>query len=498
MNDLPEGWVACRLGDVIRVQNGYAFPSKDFREDGVPLIRQSNLGGDRISLDKCVYLEAKYLKLKSDFILRKGDVLIGMSGSVGKLCVCDLDQPALQNQRTGKIIPRSIDLLSWRFIFEFLRTIEVQLLEKGKGLGVQNVSASDIESLPFRLPPSSEQHRIVKKLEELLTKVEVSQKRLAKIPGILKRFRRSVLAAACSGRLTEDWCKRNPAVESGLDLLSRIKEQRLLGAQTAKERRQILEAFGQHGFRSADVKNGFDDIPETWVGCLVGQVGTVCNGSTPSRKLGEYWGGGIPWVSSGEVRNNTIAATRETISELGYANSSVRMLPKGSVLLAMIGEGKTRGQSAILEIEATINQNIAAVILEHGFVSSQFLWRWFQLQYESTRERGGGSGPKALNCQRVRELPFVLPPLAEQSEIVRRVEALFKVADQIEARYRKAQGEVDRLSQSILAKAFRGELVPSEAELARREGREYEPAPELLNRIAKHDPGSRKTQQRIR
>jgi type I restriction enzyme S subunit len=485
VSELPEGWVACRLGDVIRVQNGYAFPSKDFREDGVPLIRQSNLAGDRISLAKCVYLEAKYLELKPEFILRKGDVLIGMSGSLGKLCVCDLDQPALQNQRTGKIIPRSIDLLSWRFIFEFLRTIEVQLLEKGKGLGVQNVSASDIESLPFRLPPSSEQHRIVAKLEQLLGKVDACQMRLAKVPVLLKRFRQSVLAAACSGRLTTDWRARNAAGKSGIHLLNGIKEQRLLGAQTAKEKKQILEAFGQQRFHSADVENVVDDIPETWVGCVVGQIGTVCNGSTPSRRRTEYWAGGIPWVSSGEVRNNSIRTTRETISDLGYENSSVRMLPTGAVLLAMIGEGKTRGQSAILEIEATINQNIAAVTLEHGLVSAEFLWRWFQLQYESTRERGGGSGPQALNCERVRELPFVLPPTLEQEEIVRRVEALFKLAELIETRYRKAQSEVDKLTQSILAKAFRGELVPTEAELARRVGRDYEPASVLLERIGK-------------
>jgi transposase-like protein len=317
------------------------------------------------------------------------------------------------------------------------------------------ISKSDLERIEVPLPPLNEQRRILAMLEESLGKVNACQKRLAKISTILKRFRQSVLAAACSGRLTADWRQRNPAVESAPDLLNRIKEQRLIGAQTAKDNRQILEAFRQHGSSYADVENGFDDIPERWVSCLVGQVGTVCNGSTPSRKCAEYWGGLIPWVSSGEVRNNLIRSTRETISEVGYENCSVRLLPKGSVLLAMIGEGKTRGQSAILEIEVTINQNIAAVTLEHGLVSSEFLWRWFQLQYESTRERGGGSGPQALNCERVRELPFVLPPREEQQEIVRRVEALFKFADEIEARYQKAQAQVDKLAQSILAKAFR-------------------------------------------
>ena len=149
----------------------------------------------------------------------------------------------------------------------------------------------------------------------------------------------------------------------------------------------------------------------------------------------------------------------------------------------MIGEGKTRGQAAVLKIDATVNQNVAAVMLTHGLVESIFLWRWFQLQYEATRERGSGSGPQALNCQRVRELPFVLPPLAEQREIVRRVEALFVLSDRIEGRYKEARRLVGRISESILAKAFRGELVRPEAELAEAEGGLFESAEELLNRI---------------
>jgi type I restriction enzyme S subunit len=148
----------------------------------------------------------------------------------------------------------------------------------------------------------------------------------------------------------------------------------------------------------------------------------------------------------------------------------------------MIGEGKTRGQTAILKIEATINQNMAAVILRHGLLVPEYLWRWFQFQYEVTRERGSGSGPQALNCQRVRELPFCLPPLAEQFEIVRRVESLFKVADELDSRHKNACAQVDLLSQSILGKAFRGELVPTKAELARKEDREFESASSLLER----------------
>jgi type I restriction enzyme S subunit len=345
------------------------------------------------------------------------------------------------------------------------------------------VSFDQIGGFQIPIPPLAEQRRIVVKLELLLGKVSSSQQRLSRVPGLLKRFRQSVLAAACSGRLTADWREENETNDTGRELLSQIKAARLKLASTAKEEGQIEAAFDSSVPEVTEVELGFDSLPETWTSCRIGTVGSVCNGSTPSRQQLSFWEGEIPWVSSGEVRNNLITFTRERITKAGFDGTSVRLLPRGTVLLAMIGEGKTRGQSAILEIEATINQNIAAVVISHGMLDPTFLWRWFQMRYEATREQGSGSGPQALNCQRVRELPFVLPPLAEQHEIVRRVEKLLAFADQIEARLKHAQAHVGRLTQSLLAKAFRGELVPTEAELARREGRRYESASELLERI---------------
>jgi type I restriction enzyme S subunit len=186
----------------------------------------------------------------------------------------------------------------------------------------------------------------------------------------------------------------------------------------------------------------------------------VSNGSTPPRANPAFWDGSISWVSSGEVQNNHIAKTRERITQSGFQQSSLKLLSKGTVLLAMIGEGKTRGQTAILDIKATINQNIAAVDLSHGLVVPEFLWLWFQLQYQQTRERGAGNGPKALNSQAVRDLPFVLAPLLEQREIVRRVKKALAYSDKLSAEVQQAVELVVRLDRAVLEKAFRGELVP--------------------------------------
>ena len=362
-----------------------------------------------------------------------------------------------------------------RYVLHFIASQFQTLNNNTRGTGIPHVDPEVFWNLEIPLAPLDEQRRIVAKLETLLSKVDASQQRLAKIPVLLKRFRQSVLAAACSGRLTADWREENPNIEPAKILLARIKEKRLALVKTQKEKTQIEEVFDERSLRDDEGDVGLDDIPDTWLSCRIGAIGGVCNGSTPSRKTSEFWGGKIPWVSSGEVRNNLISETRERITKAGYEGSSMRLLPRDSVLIAMIGEGKTRGQTAVLKIEATINQNIAAVILDHGLVASEYLWLWFQLQYEATRERGGGSGPQALNCQRVRELPFVLPPFTEQREIVQRLEGLFAVADQIEARFRKAQSYVDKLTESLLAKAFRGDLVPQNPN--------DEPAEALLERL---------------
>jgi type I restriction enzyme, S subunit len=482
MSNIPSTWTTCVLEDLLIALESGSRPKGGVRGiiSGIPSIGGEHVTyGGSFDLSSVRYVPEDFAKRMSKGQLALHDILVVKDGATtGKTAFVDRLFPfdkAVVNEHV--FICRATELIDPRFLFRYLWSREGQerILENFKGSAQGGINQTFVAQTAVPLAPLNEQHRIVPKLEELLGKVDACQKRLDKIPATLKRFRQSVLAAAHSGRLTTDWRKENPEVESGEVLLTRIRQARLTAAASTKERNQIAEAFENERLFASDEELGFDTIPDSWTSCRIGAIGTVANGSTPSRKQDNFWGGDIPWVSSGEVHNNIITATRERISKAGYESSSVRLLPRGTTLLAMIGEGKTRGQSAVLQIEATINQNIAAIIITHGFVRPEFLWRWFQFQYEATREHGSGSGPQALNCQRVRELPFALPPLPEQQEIVRRVEELFALADQIEARYKKAKAHIDKLTQSILAKAFSGELVPQDPN--------DQPADELLKQI---------------
>jgi type I restriction enzyme S subunit len=502
-NELPQGWIMAKLDEVVSSALGGDW-GKGAEELTEGLARVRVIRGTEFKTwrdNRGTSAAERYVKISSleKRRLRKGDLVLEVSGGgpnqpVGRTVL--IDDEALNRTDAPLICSNFFRLL------RFYPEIEPQFLShfldysyargefddfQTETTNLRNLNVTEfLGKTEVTLAPHAEQRRIVAKLEKLLDRMETCQRRLAKIPTLLKRFRQAILSAACSGRLTADWREKNLNLESGATLLARIKEERLKTAVSAKEKRQIVEPLQEERLALDEDELGFDSVPRSWFACRIGAIGTVVNGSTPSRKQEKFWDGKIPWVSSGEVRNTIISSTRERITKAGFEGSSVRLLPRGTVLLAMIGEGKTRGQSAILQIEATINQNIAAILIPHGLVSSEFLWRWFQLQYEATRERGGGSGPQALNCQRVRELPFVLPPLAEQQEIVRRVENLFALADRIESRFAAGRKQVGSITQAILAKAFRGELVPTEFDLANAEGRTFESAEELLKKIGRN------------
>lgn len=432
MSKAPTGWVTCTLGEVIKVKNGYAFPSQAFRKDGVPLVKQSNLDGNRVSLAKCVYLDPDWLTTKTDYILKQNDVLIGMSGSVGKLCIYDLTTPALQNQRTGKIVPLSKEQTEWRFVWEYLKTVEQQLLEKGKGMGVLNVSATDIESLLFPLPPLNEQRRIMAKLEEVLAKVDASQERLARIPVILKRFRQAVLAAACSGRLTADWREK-------------------------------------YGFAESE------ELPEGWQRVSLREL---CDGFQYGTSTKSEPSGKVPVIRMGNIQNGKIDWTN-----LAYTSDAVEIkkyrLNPGDVLFNRTNSPELVGKTAIYRGEQpAIFAGYLIKIKNRSELDSEYLnycLNSFQAKKWCQQVKTDGVSQSNINAQKLADYEINFPPLPEQQEIVRRVESYFTLIDQLEARYHNAKTHIDRLTQSILAKAFRGELVPQDPN--------DEPASELLERI---------------
>ena len=174
----------------------------------------------------------------------------------------------------------------------------------------------------------------------------------------------------------------------------------------------LTKGIGHTKFKMTEI----GEIPEEWKTEKISNLGEVVTGGTPSTSNNSYWNGDIPWIASGDVHQLYIRKATKFITKEGYDNSNCRLLPIGSVLVALNGQGKTRGLSAILEIEATCNQSLAGVILKQDALDSIFLL--YQMLYRYTELRGlSGTGRNGLNLEHIRNFTIRFPLLQEQQKI---------------------------------------------------------------------------------
>ncbi|MBQ3714947.1 MAG: restriction endonuclease subunit S [Fibrobacter sp.] len=160
-------------------------------------------------------------------------------------------------------------------------------------------------------------------------------------------------------------------------------------------------------------------LPNGWKKVKLGDVAKVTSGGTPLRTQSEYWNGNIPWVKTAQIQNGHISKDQvdEYITELGVNESSAKIVPKGTLLMAMYGQGKTRGQVAILDIDATINQACAAFHLKEDEVLTPYLFQYFLFHYENIRNLSNDGGQKNLSAEIIKKIPLDLPPIEEQKKI---------------------------------------------------------------------------------
>jgi type I restriction enzyme S subunit len=200
------------------------------------------------------------------------------------------------------------------------------------------------------------------------------------------------------------------------------------------------------------------EVPEHWEMVKLSYVANVFNGTTPSRSRLDYWQDGtIPWLSSGKVNDYVVETPSELITQIALQETSLSMVPRGSVIMGMIGQGKTRGMSAFLDIEACINQNLAAIVPNEKLYG-KYLHHFLVTAYEPIREDGRGANQEALNCQIVAAFRIPLPPKNEQIEIADYLER--KIA-QIDVSIGKADKAIELLQEyriTLISEAVTGKI----------------------------------------
>ncbi|OOF00221.1 hypothetical protein BZG78_05355 [Salinivibrio sp. MA351] len=314
-------------------------------------------------------------------LVPKDSIILSTRAPIGSLGITA--KVMCTNQGCKALIPIRANT---KYAYYFLREAKEQLNLRGRGTTFLELSSDELKSFPFPAPPNNEQQKIAQFLDYETAKIDAlidEQKRLIEL---LKEKRQAVISHAVTKGLNPD----APMKDSGVEWLG--------------------------------------EVPEHWLCGSLGYYSRIETGSTPDRSNPEYWGGDIPWIKTGEVNYQTIFNSEESITLLATKESSVRLAPPGTLLMAMYGQGVTRGRVAILGVHATFNQACAAITVNQK-LKVEFLELYLKFAYSFIRDVGNETSQMNLNASYVAKIPIVVPPLEEQVELVKTVnEAILKLS----------------------------------------------------------------------
>jgi type I restriction enzyme, S subunit len=481
IEELPEGWASAQVSQLLQLVNGFPFKPTQWGKNGLPIIRIQNLNNPEAPFNHCSET------IPEKFRVGRGDLLFAWSGTPGTSFGAHIwnGDDAWLNQHIFRV-EFAKGLLDKQFVRHAInQNLDDYIHQAHGGAGLAHITKGKFDASFLRLPPLAEQQRIVAKVEALLTRVNAARQRLAKAPAILKRFRQSVLAAACSGCLTADY-QECTDTSSVAELLAEIKSTHEgCGSKRSRSRKGANSARNEGDDADGLDLNLMPDLPEAWSYARADDIvepGTIVTYGIvlPGPNVDQ----GVPYVRGLDIENGQVLVDQlwKTTHAIAAKHERSRLEP-GDVLLCVIRHLKV----------AIVPDRLRGGNLTQGTVrlrpSKAILGSYLTRYLESPAAQGWmksryfGMDMPRINVEDARALPIPVPPLAKQHEIVRRVEALFKLSDAIEKRVAATTARADKLTQAILARAFRGELVPTEAELARRNGRDYEPASVLLKRV---------------
>lgn len=469
MSELPKGWKLVQIDEVSEVVSGgtpkstnASFYSENHHE-AIAWITPADLSGykkNSISHGRRSITKEGYDSCSAK-LMPKGSVLFSSRAPVGYVVIAENE--ICTNQGFKSFVPfKQVDS---QYLYYYLKSIKHLAESLATGTTFKELSGKVAKTLPFPLAPLAEQKRIVEKLDEVLAQVDIIKARLDGIPELLKRFRQSVLASAVSGKLTEEWRVAHGALGQDLKLIEQTKTG-LISAKTVKKDLNF------------ELSDNIFDIPDSWAFIKLKSLSLkITDGEhkTPKREeTGRYL------LSARNIRDGYLCLENvDYVGEEEYQKLRKRCDPnKGDILISCSG---SVGRVSLVDADDqyVMVRSAALVKVIDDFLMNSYLVHVLQSPELQKRieESSKSTAQSNLFLGPIKELEIPLPPLAEQKEIVRLVDQYFAFADTIEAQVKKAQARIDNLTQSILAKAFRGELVPQDPN--------DEPAEVLLKRIAK-------------
>ena len=425
---MPEGWAWCRLSQIIILYSGQDLEPSRYNDNsiGIPYITgASNFEDGRIIINRWTDSPTTHATID--------DLLLTCKGSgVGKMVWCNIENAHIARQIMAL---RCIDGLYKNYLEIVMLAFLSKIVSKANGL-IPGLSRDVILNMTFPLPPFNEQTQIYHKSKEILSYTQQVDKETEKLIDIINITKSKILDLAIRGKLVP----QNPNDEPASVLLERIraeKEELIKQGKIKCDKKESIIFRGDDNSYYEKIGNDIIcideelpfDIPHNWSWCRLGNIGDWVAGSTPSRSYPEYYNGTIPWLKTGDLNDGYITNIPESISEEALKNTSVRLNPSGSVLIAMYGA--TIGKLGILTFPATTNQACCACSPLDG-INNHYLFYYLLSQKDNFVYRSVGGAQPNISKEKIVTTLMPVPPYEEQRQILDKIDIFFDLIRDIE------------------------------------------------------------------
>ena len=408
--EVPDGWVWCRLEDIAYVVSGSTPDKTCFVENGIPYIKMYNLRNQKI--DFAYHPQYITEEVHNGKLLRSrtevGDLIMNIVGPpLGKLAIIPATLPQANfNQAAVLIRPYKFKKVLVPYLKAYLEEMsEINSIATRGSAGQVNISLTQSQNMRIPLPPLNEVERIINEVVKYDLFIEAIEYETTDLQALIISIKNKILDLAIHGKLIP----QDPNDEPALDLLKRINPN-FTPCDNAH--------YTQLPF----------EVPQNWSWTTLGKIGKWQSGSTPNRLNKDYYNGNIPWLKTGDLNDGYITHIPEYITEKALNETSVKLNPTGSVLIAMYGA--TIGKIGILTFPATTNQACCACEVFKG-IDREFIFLFLLSHREEFIKMGGGGAQPNISKEKIINTYIPLPPFTEQQRIINAVNKIFAQLDTI-------------------------------------------------------------------
>ena len=433
--EVPEGWAWARMSSLTQ-DLPYGTSKKSSSRGEIAVLRMGNLQQGEIDYSDLVYSSDK--EDIDKYLLTYGDLLFNRTNSsewVGKTAIYRGEVSAIY---AGYLI-RIRSFLDAEYLNSVMNSKyakEICLLVKTDAVNQSNINATKLGRFLIPVPPLSEQVRISNMVSEALYWNNFIEIKKLELEQYIQQIKSKILDLAIRGKLVP----QNPNDEPASVLLERIraeKEELIKQGKIKRDKKESIIFRGDDNSYYEKIGNDIIcideelpfDIPHNWSWCRLGNIGDWAAGSTPSRSYPEYYNGTIPWLKTGDLNDGYITNIPESISEEALKNTSVRLNPSGSVLIAMYGA--TIGKLGILTFPATTNQACCACSPLDG-INNHYLFYYLLSQKDNFVYRSVGGAQPNISKERIVTTLMPVPPYEEQRQILDKIDIFFDLIRDIE------------------------------------------------------------------